>query len=82
MQLLTSFVDTVAIGAIHDKNQALGTSIVVPPEWPDFLLTPNVPDVKLDILVGDRFHVKSNFQLLSLVEAVNRSVVPHLLGWW
>ena len=32
----------------------------MPPQWPDFVLSSHIPDVELDILVGDCFDVEAD----------------------
>ena len=36
------------------------TGIVVSPQWPDLVLTTDIPHIELDILVGYTFDVKPN----------------------
>jgi hypothetical protein len=36
------------------------TRVVVSPQWPDLVLSTNIPDVELDILVGDTLNVETD----------------------
>ena len=60
MQLLLCLVDTIPVLAIDDEDEALGARVVVSPERPDLVLAANVPDVELDILVGDGLDIESD----------------------
>jgi hypothetical protein len=60
MQLLLCFIYPLPILAIHDEYEALGTSVVVSPKRPDFVLPSYIPDIKFYILVRDGFHVETN----------------------
>lgn len=60
MQLLPCLVETLPVLAVDDENETLGAGVVVPPEGPDLILPSDVPDVELDIFVGDGFDVESD----------------------
>lgn len=61
MQLLLGFVNTFPVLAVDHKNEALCSGIIVPPQRSDLILTSDIPDVELDILIGHRFHVEANW---------------------
>lgn len=59
LQLLAGLNDTVAIVAVDDKDDALRVLEVVAPQRPDLVLTADVPDGELDVLVFDCFDVEA-----------------------
>lgn len=42
VQFLSSFIDSVSVCTVYYKYQALCTSVVVPPQWADFILSSNI----------------------------------------
>ena len=54
------FVYPLAVLAVDDEDETLGTSVIVPPEGTDLILASNVPDIELDVLVRDSLNVKSD----------------------
>ena len=46
VQLLPGFVDAVAVGAVHDEDQALGAGVGVAPQRPDLVLPANILNEK------------------------------------
>lgn len=61
MQFLFCFVDSLSVLAVDDENETLSASVIVSPEWTDLVLTSNVPNVELDILVCDRLHIEADW---------------------
>ena len=59
LKLLTGLDDTVAIVGINDEDDTLGVLEVMSPQWADLVLSSNIPDGKLDILVFDSLDVES-----------------------
>ena len=59
LQFLTSLNHTVAIIAVHDKDDALGVLEVMPPQGSDLVLATDVPHGELDIFVLDRLDVEA-----------------------
>jgi len=55
------FVDSLFVLAVDDEHKPLGACIVVPPERSDFVLAADIPDIKLYVLVGDGFHVETDY---------------------
>jgi len=78
VQLLLGFVNTFPVLAVDHKNEALCSGIIVPPQRPNFILTSDIPDVELDILIGHRFHVETNcsWERQALVFDGNREDAP------
>lgn len=60
VKLLFCLVDTFAVLAVDDEHQTLGASVVVPPEWSNLILSSDVPDIELDVLVCDSFDIESD----------------------
>ncbi len=44
LELEGSFVDSLTIIAVHNKNDSLGVVVIVPPQGSNFVLTSNVPN--------------------------------------
>jgi len=66
MQLLLRLVNTLPVLAVHDKDETLCSSIVMPPERANLVLTSNVPYIEFNILVRDRFNVEANYERWSM----------------
>lgn len=60
MQLLPGLIYAISIRTVHYKDQSLGAGVVVPPKRTDLVLTTDVPNVELDVLVGDGLHVEAD----------------------
>lgn len=60
MQFLFCFVDSLSVLTVDDENKTLGAGVIVSPQWTDLVLTTNVPDVELDILICDRLHIETD----------------------
>lgn len=60
MELLLRFVYALAVLAVDNENETLGSGVVMPPERPDLVLPSNIPDIELDILVRHGLHVETN----------------------
>ena len=58
-QLFSRFSHSLSVVRIHDEDQPLCVLKVVPPKRSDFVLTTHIPDCEADVLVFDRFDVKS-----------------------
>jgi hypothetical protein len=59
LQLLTSLIDTITIVAVDDEDDALRILEVMPPQRPDLILTADIPDGKLNVLVFDSLNVEA-----------------------
>jgi hypothetical protein len=59
LQLLTSFYDTVAIVAVDNENDALGVLEVMSPQRSDLVLTTDIPDGELDVLILNGLNVEA-----------------------
>ena len=60
VQLLPRLVHPGAIARIDNEDQALRPAEVVSPQRPDLVLATDVPDVELDVLVGDGLDVEAD----------------------
>lgn len=61
MQLLLGLIQSLTVLAIDDEHEALRPCVVVSPEGPDLVLSSDIPDVELDVLVRDGFDVESDW---------------------
>jgi hypothetical protein len=59
LQFLTSFDNTIAIIAVNDENDALSVLEVMSPKRSDLVLTTDIPDSELDVLIVDSLDVKA-----------------------
>jgi hypothetical protein len=62
MQLLLCLVYPFPILAVDDKDKALCASVIMPPKWPNLVLSTHVPNVELYVFVSDGLHVESDYQ--------------------
>ena len=59
LQLFAGLNDTVTVIAVDDEDDTLGVLEVVPPQRSDLVLSTNIPDRELDVLVLDRLNVEA-----------------------
>ena len=59
LKLLAGLNDTVAIVAVDDEDDTLGVLEVVPPQRTNLVLTADIPNGELDVLILDRLHVEA-----------------------
>jgi len=59
MQFLARFHNTLAITAVHDKNDPLRVLEIVAPQRSDLVLTPYIPHRETNVLVFDSLDVKT-----------------------
>ena len=59
LQLLTGLDDTVTIVAVDDEDDTLGVLEVMSPEGTDLVLTADIPDGELNVLVLDSLDVET-----------------------
>ena len=59
LQLLAGLNDTVTVVAVDDEDDTLSVLEVVPPQRSDLVLSTNIPDRELDVLVLDRLNVEA-----------------------
>lgn len=59
LQLLAGLNDTVTVVAVDDEDDTLRVLEVVPPQRSDLVLSTNIPDRELDVLVLDRLNVEA-----------------------
>ena len=60
LELVLGLVDALAVLGVDDEDKALSAGIVVPPEGTDLVLATDVPNVELDVLVGDGLDVETD----------------------
>lgn len=60
MQLLSSLVDSRPVIGVDDEYEALRAGEVMAPQRSDLVLSTHVPDIELDVLVGNRFDVEAD----------------------
>jgi hypothetical protein len=74
VELLFCLVYSLPVLTVHDKYEALRSGIVVSPKWPNLILTPDVPDIELDVLVSHCLDVKSDCgaRMVRTRKAVNK----------
>ena len=86
LQLLTGLDDTVTIVAVDDEDDTLGVLEVMSPEGTDLVLTTDIPDGELDVLVLDGLDVETCGQALKSASRVERLTMDEdtdqLWGWW
>ena len=86
LQLLTSLDNTVTIVAVDDEDDTLGVLEVMSPEGTDLVLTTDIPDGELDVLVLDSLDVETCGQALKSASRVERITMDEdtdqLWGWW
>jgi len=50
MQFLACFFDPIFVSTIHDEDKALCARIVMPPKWPNFVLTAHILSIRKNAL--------------------------------
>mmetsp|Transcript_23928 Transcript_23928/g.65196 ORF Transcript_23928/g.65196 Transcript_23928/m.65196 type:complete len:229 (+) Transcript_23928:314-1000(+) len=60
LQLLPRVLQSVTIAAVHDEDEAVGVSEVVPPQLADLILAADVPNVEVDVPVLHGLHVEAD----------------------
>ena len=59
LQLFTRLNDTIPVVGINNEDDTLSVLEVVAPQRPNFVLSSNIPDCELDILVLDCLNVEA-----------------------
>ena len=59
LQLLPSLDNTITIIAVHDEDDTLSILKVMPPQGSDLVLSTNIPDGELDVLVLDSLDIEA-----------------------
>ena len=77
LQFLTSLDDTVTIIAVNDEDDTLSVLEVMPPQRSDLILSTDIPDSKLNVLVLDRFNVEA---CANLHVSTNKILIAKLKG--
>jgi len=60
MKFMLSLINTFSVLTISDEHETLRASVIVSPKGTDLILTTNVPNVELDILVCYSFNIETN----------------------
>lgn len=60
VQFRASLLHTGGIARVNHEDQSLCTGVIVSPERSDLVLTTDIPDVELDVLVGHTLDVESD----------------------
>ena len=60
VELLLRLIYTIPVLTVDDEDETLGACVVMPPQWSDLVLTTDIPDVELDILIGYGLDVEPN----------------------
>lgn len=60
VQLRGSFLHAIRVAGVNHENQSLCTGVVVSPEGSNLILTTDIPDIELDVLVSHAFDIESN----------------------
>jgi hypothetical protein len=71
VKFLLRLVYPFPILTINDEYQALGAGVVVSPEGTNLVLTPNIPHVKLDVLVCDSLNIETNCRIMKSKKGEN-----------
>ena len=92
VELLLRLVYTFPVLAVNDENETLGASVVLSPQGPNLVLSSDVPNVELDVLVGHGLHVKTHCartRTRATGQHPHATTFPraqreetHLLEWW
>lgn len=61
MEFLLRLVDTLPVLAVDDEDETLCAGIVVSPQGSNLVLSSNVPNVELDILVGYCLNIEADW---------------------
>ena len=61
MEFLLRLVYTLPILTVDDEYETLGTSVEVPPERSNLVLSSDIPNVEFDVLVCHGLHVKAHY---------------------
>jgi hypothetical protein len=59
LQLFPSLDNSVTIVAVNDEDDTLGILEVMSPQRPDLILSTNIPDSELNVLIFDGLDVKA-----------------------
>ena len=57
---MRSFKTFQPVIAVNNKDKTLSSSIIMSPQWSDFVLASYVPDIEFYILVGYSFDIKAH----------------------
>lgn len=60
VQLLSGLFYALTVLAVDDEYQTLSASVVVPPKRPDFVLSSNIPNVELDVLICHSLDIEAH----------------------
>lgn len=60
VQLRASLLQAGGIARVNHEDQTLCARVIVSPERPDLVLATDIPDIELDVLIGDTLDVEAN----------------------
>ena len=60
LQLILGFGDSLPVIGVHNVDETLRVLEIMPPEWPDLILTADIPDGEADVLVFHGLNVEAN----------------------
>lgn len=59
LQFLPGLDNTIAIVAVNNEDDTLGVLEVMSPQGPNLVLSTNIPDGELNVLIFDRLNVET-----------------------
>lgn len=59
-QFCSCLLDTVTVVAVDDKDKALGSAVVVAPKRPNLVLSTDIPNIELRVLIRDGLDVEAD----------------------
>ena len=80
LQLLTSLDNTVTIIGVDDEDDTLGVLEVMSPQRTDLVLSTDIPDCELDVLVFDSLDVETYFSQTKTCKPMLLVVLAFLAG--
>lgn len=60
VQLRTSFLQARGVAGVDNEDQTLCARVVVSPERPDLVLATDIPNIELDVLIGNALDVEAD----------------------
>lgn len=75
LQLVACLLDTVAVIAVDDEDDALSVLEVMSPQWANLVLSTDIPHCELDVLVLDSLDVEACERRLSMLLRSSQSTI-------
>jgi len=76
VKFLFRLIDPFPVLTIDDENQALGAGVVVSPQWTDFVLASDIPDIELNILIGNGLDIETDYRQISRRHYTGKWLAP------